>query len=135
MAKKEKTNSNPASTDGISYRRVKTWQIALAMMQAASGACFMMGIGYVSYAANLGFGISMILAGTLMTAARIFDGVTDPILSFIIDRVNTRFGKIRLFLIIGWIIEALSLKMLYDWCCGNGHSIAIFILIYFVYYI
>lgn len=135
MAKKEKTNSNPASTDGISYRRVKTWQIALAMMQAASGACFMMGIGYVSYAANLGFGISMILAGTLMTAARIFDGVTDPILSFIIDRVNTRFGKIRLFLIIGWIIEALSLKMLYDWCCGKGHSIAIFILIYFVYYI
>ena len=77
----------------------------------------------------------MLLVGTIMTVARLFDGITDPLISLLIDKVNTRFGKIRLFIIIGWAIEALSLLCLYDWFCGKGHSVGVFILFYFLYYI
>lgn len=124
-----------SETDGVKYRRVKGWQLALAMMHAASIACFFGSIGYVSYAANLGFGISTVLVGTLMTVARIFDGITDPLISILIDKVNTRFGKIRIFMVIGWLIEALAIMMLYNWLCGKGHSIGMFMALYLFYYI
>lgn len=122
-------------TDGVQYRRVSNARLALAMTSALSLACFFSAIGYVSYAANLGFGVTMLLVGTIMTVARLFDGITDPLISLLIDKVNTRFGKIRLFIIIGWAIEAFSLLCLYSWFCGKGHSVGVFILFYFLYYI
>lgn len=132
---KARKATGEADADGVKYRRVKGWQLALAMMHAASIACFFGSIGYVSYAANLGFGISTVLVGTLMTVARIFDGITDPLISILIDKVNTPFGKIRLFMVIGWAIEALAIMMLYDWLCGKGHSVAVFMALYLFYYI
>lgn len=98
----------------VQYRRAKTSTIALAMMQGASCMCFFSAIGSVSYAANLGFGISVLLVGTLMTLARLFDGVTDPIISMVIDKCNTRLGKIRLFSVLGWLIMAVSMEMMYN---------------------
>lgn len=72
-----------ASDAGVQYRRAKTSTIALVMLQGASCMCFYSAIGSVSYAANLGFGISVLLVGTLMTLARLFDGITDPIISML----------------------------------------------------
>ena len=67
-----KTNDVPDNTDTntFEYRRVSGARLAFAMMHAASISCFASAIGYVSYAANLGFGISALLVGTLMTLAR-----------------------------------------------------------------
>ena len=61
--------------DGVSYRRTKLSTILLALMQGAACGCFYSAIGSVSYAANLGFGIPVLLVGTLMTLARLFDGI------------------------------------------------------------
>lgn len=121
--------------DGVSYRRTKLSTILLALMQGAACGCFYSAIGSVSYAANLGFGIPVLLVGTLMTLARLFDGITDPLISMLIDKCNTKFGKIRLFSILGWIIMALSMKLLYDWGAGKGHSALLFMAIYLLYYV
>lgn len=131
MAKRKQTQ---VANEGVQYRRAKTSTIALVLLQGASCACFYSAIGSVSYAANLGFGISVLLVGTLMTLARLFDGITDPVISMIIDKCNTRFGKIRLFCVLGWAIMAVSMKMMYDWCAG-GHSVVLFMAIYLLYYI
>ena len=128
---KVKQNAN----DDVQYRRAKASTIMLVMMQGASCMCFFSAIGSVSYAANLGFGISVLLVGTLMTLARLFDGITDPVISMIIDKCNTRFGKIRLFSVLGWAIMAFSMKMMFDWCAGKGHSLVLFLVIYLLYYI
>lgn len=111
-----KTNDVPDNTDTntFEYRRVSGARLAFAMMHAASISCFASAIGYVSYAANLGFGISALLVGTLMTLARIFDGVTDPLISMLVDKINTKYGKIRIFMSAGWLIESVSLLCLYD---------------------
>ena len=53
-------------TDGVQYRRVSNARLALAMTSALSLACFFSAIGYVSYAANLGFGVTMLLVGTIL---------------------------------------------------------------------
>lgn len=132
MGKEKQTQT---ANDGVQYRRAKTSTIALVLLQGASCGCFYSAIGSVSYAANLGFGISVLLVGTLMTLARLFDGITDPIISMIIDKCNTKFGKIRLFCVLGWAIMALSMKMMYDWCAGKGHSVILFMVIYLLYYI
>ncbi len=122
-------------TGEVEYRKISTGRLILAMTHAGSIACFGSAIGYVSYAANLGFGISILLVGTLMTFARIFDGITDPILSFILDKVNTRYGKLRIFMSIGWLLEAISILSIYKWACGKGFSVVVFMLLYLLYYI
>ncbi len=130
-----KKKASEINSDGVQYRRVSNGRLMLAMMHAASIGCFTSAIGYVSYAANLGFGIPILLVGTLMTIARIFDGVTDPLISLLLDKVNTRFGKLRIFMFLGWLLESVSILSLYQWVAGKGHSVALFIVLYLLYYV
>ena len=122
-------------TDGVQYRRTSTGRILLATTSALSLGCLTTVIGYISYAASLGFGISIILIGTLMTMARLFDGVTDPLISLLIDKTNTRFGKIRIAMIIGWVLEVVSMYCLFIWAGGENGSVWIFIPLYLLFYI
>ena len=130
-----KAKTREINTDGVQYRKVSNARLILAMSHAASIGCFTSAIGYVSYAANLGFGIPILLVGTLMTIARIFDGITDPLVSLLVDRVNTKFGKLRIFMSMGWLLESVSIMALYQWACGKGHSVLLFMVLYLLYYI
>ena len=42
--------------------------------------------------------LSPVLIGIMMTSFRIFDGITDPIIGFIIDKTDTKFGKFKPFM-------------------------------------
>lgn len=130
-----KAKTPEINADGVQYRKVSNARLILAMTHAASIGCFTSAIGYVSYAANLGFGIPILLVGTLMTIARIFDGVTDPLISLLVDKVNTKFGKLRIFMFLGWFLESVSIMSLYQWACGKGHSVLLFMALYLLYYI
>ena len=85
-------------TNGFTYRRAKTWQIALASCSSGIGMSFYVLLGLASYVANAGYGIATAVVGLILTATRILDGVTDPIIAIIIDKMNTKFGKISKFL-------------------------------------
>ena len=54
-------------------------------------------IGMASYSASIGYGITTAAVGIILTCTRILDGITDPLLAFVYDRVNTKFGKLRIF--------------------------------------
>lgn len=45
------------------------------------------------------FGISAAAVGTMFLVTRIFDAVNDPIMGTLADRINTRYGKFRPFII------------------------------------
>ena len=64
-----------------------------------------------SYSASIGYGITTAAVGILLTCTRLLDGITDPLLAFVYDRVNTKFGKLRILLIAGYLIEALALYL------------------------
>lgn len=52
-------------------------------------------------------GLPAALVGGLFLAAKIFDGITDLLAGFIIDRTNTRWGKARpyeLFIVPSWLL-------------------------------
>ena len=101
--------------DGVQYRRAKLWQIILYACNAFVGMSVYSLIGMASYAASIGFGIGTAVIGVILTGTRILDGVTDPMLAFLYDKVNTKFGKIRILMIVGFAIEAVALLCMYDW--------------------
>lgn len=133
MERKQKLTQS--EIDGVQYRRAKLWQIILIACNAFVGMSVYSLIGLASYTASLGFGIATAVVGIILTWTRILDGITDPILAFIYDRVNTKFGKIRILLIIGFTIEALALLTMFVWCPGKGLGIIGFTLFYVVYII
>lgn len=121
--------------DGVQYRRAKLWQIVLVAMNAFNGMAIYTLIGQASYAASIGFGISTLVVGGLLTFTRIFDAITDPLLAFLYDRVNTRWGKIRPLLLLGWAIQSLGIMLLFSWTASKGFGIPMFILTYILYVI
>lgn len=133
MEKKKKLTQS--EIDGVQYRRAKLWQIILIACNAFVGMSVYSLIGLASYTASLGFGIATAVVGVILTWTRILDGITDPILAFVYDKVNTRFGKIRILLVIGYAIEALALMAMFVWAPGKGLGIIGFTLFYIIYVI
>lgn len=117
----------------VQYRRAKTWHIALSQLNAGSGTIFMLLIGMMSYLANAGYGIAVAIVGLILTGARIFDGIVDPFIALFIDKFNTRFGKIRILMLIGWVIRAFAALLLFVWASGKNHGVVFFIIMYMVY--
>lgn len=64
----------------------------------------------VTFYATEYVGLSAGLVGTLLLVSKLFDGVTDLVAGFIIDKTHTKLGKARpyeLFLIPTWILTIL----------------------------
>ena len=76
MAKTKKPTQS--EIDGVQYRKAKLWQIILYASNALSGLTIYSLIGQASYAASIGFGISTLAVGGILTGTRILDAITDP---------------------------------------------------------
>lgn len=130
MFKKKPTASE---IDGVQYRRAKLWQIICCSCNALLGLTVYSLIGMASYSASIGYGITTAVVGVILTGSRIIDAITDPMVAFIYDRVNTRFGKIRILLWVGYFIEALALWLMFDGMSSKGFGLATFTLLYLLY--
>ena len=133
MGKAEKLTQS--QIDGVQYRRAKLWQIIMVASNGLVGMGFYCLIGLASYSASIGFGIATVAVGGILTFTRIFYAITDPMLAFIYDKVNTRFGKVRILLAAGWVVMVLGVLLMFNWAAGKGHGIIAFILIYMLYII
>lgn len=133
MTKKMKRSQS--EIDGVQYRRAKTWQIILVACNALVGMSVYNLIGMASYSASVGYGVTTAVVGIILTCTRILDGVTDPLVAFLYDKVNTKFGKLRVLLISGFVIEALALLAMFDFMSSRGFGWIMFTLLYVVYVI
>ena len=87
--------------DGVEYRRAKGWRIAFSCSSSGlMGMTFYILMGYASYVANVGYGIATAVVGIILTATRVIDGVTDPLVAFNIDKTKLKAGKLRLWAIL-----------------------------------
>ena len=133
MTKKMKRSQS--EIDGVQYRRAKTWQIILVACNALVGMSVYNLVGMASYSASVGYGITTAVVGIILTCTRILDGITDPLVAFLYDKVNTKFGKLRVLLISGFVIEALALLAMFDFMSSRGFGWIMFTLLYVVYVI
>lgn len=121
--------------DGVQYRRAKQWQIILYACNGLVGMSVYSLINLASYSASIGYGVTTIIIGYILTCTRILDGVTDPLLAFIYDRVNTRFGKLRVLLVTGYLVEAIALYGMFSVFSSKGFGWITFTILYIVYII
>lgn len=133
MARNPKQTASQA--DGVTYRRARTWEIALSQMNNGSAMIFYTLVGLMSYLQNAGYGIAVAVAGIILTVTRVFDGLIDPLLALIIEKVNFRFGKLRFFMLVGWGIRSSAILLLFVWGADSGLGAVFFIAIYVVYII
>lgn len=65
------------------------------------------------YADSEGFGLGLAFVGIVMVLSRIFDGVTDPLIGFISDRIRTPWGRRKPFVVIGTPIYIAGICLLF----------------------
>lgn len=131
-----RTSKQTASeADGVNYRRARTWEIAFSQMNNGSAMIFYTLVGLMSYLQNAGYGIAVAAAGVILTVTRVFDGVIDPVLAYVIDKVRFPFGKLRFFMLGGWLIRSIAILMLFVWASDTGLGAGFFIAVYVIYII
>lgn len=93
--------------------RAKLYQLALFPMN--NGATNVYFVLILSYVATFGENILGLIgfASVMVTVMRLFDAITDPIIGSLMDKTSTRFGKFRPFMVIGNVIMAVSVLILY----------------------
>jgi len=127
MAKK------PLEEGGI--HRAKLWEIAFYALNNTSTNVYMMVVGSISYFLVGIVGLLSVVAGSIVTVMRIWDGVTDPFVGMIVDNTNTKFGKNRPFIVLGQIILFVTTFCMFRFIpvMPTGMRFVAFILLYMVY--
>lgn len=93
--------------------RAKVWEIAFYALNNTSTNMYMLCFMYVTYYLTGIAGIGVALAGTVMTLMRIWDGITDPIIGYVVDRTNGRFGKNRPFIVLGQLFMLIGTGLIF----------------------
>lgn len=133
MAKEKLVLDDPAT--GI--HRAKLWEIAFYALNNTSTNIYLVLMGSITYFLTGIVGVAVVLASSLVTIMRIWDGVTDPFIGMLIDNTNTKFGKNRPFIVIGNIILFVTSFAIFNFIpkMPMGARFPAYILIYLVYII
>ncbi|MGL5541249.1 MAG: MFS transporter, partial [Erysipelotrichaceae bacterium] len=117
------------------YHRAKTWQMALFAFNNTATNLYMILLGYVSYYLVGFIGVGTVFAGSLIMSMRIWDGVTDPFVGYIVDKTNGKFGKNRPFIVIGNIIMAITVTIMFTvtHTLPDALKLPFFIIMYAIY--
>lgn len=94
---------------GITEKLPRGYSLAWSTRGVSVSVNFII-LGYLTFYLTDVVGMGAGLVGALLLASKIFDGVTDLIVGFIIDRTKTRFGKARpyeIMIIPLWISTVL----------------------------
>ena len=103
----ENKNSNAVN-------RAKPYQLVLfPLNNGATNVYYVLVLSYIATFGSKVLALSMIFASVMVTGMRLFDAITDPIIGALMDRTNGKFGKFRPFMVIGNLIMAVSILVLY----------------------
>lgn len=72
--------------------------------------------------------------GILFFVARIWDAVNDPMMGMIVDNTRTRFGKFRIWLVIGTLVNAVVFVLLFHTFNLQGTSLYIYVTVMYILY-
>ena len=95
------------------YNDCPTWRLGLFALNNIATNLYMFAMGYISMYASGIAGLLVTVVGFILTAMRIFDGITDPIVGFLIDKTDGKFGKFRPFIVVGNIILGIMTFIIY----------------------
>ena len=74
---------------------------------------YMLSASYILYYYQDILGVSAVAMGFILLAARVFDAFNDPIMGIIVAKTRTKWGKFRPWLMIGTILNAVVLYLMF----------------------
>ncbi|MDD6037832.1 MAG: glycoside-pentoside-hexuronide (GPH):cation symporter [bacterium] len=74
---------------------------------------YMLSASYVLYYFQDILGMNSIAIGIILMAARVFDAFNDPIMGVIVAKTKTKWGKFRPWLLIGTLLNAVFLYLMF----------------------
>jgi len=77
-------------------------------------------VGVMAIVLNLGLGMDPAVVGLLMALPRLTDALTDPLMGYISDHTQSRWGRRRPYIFIGAILAGILFAGL--WQLPSGHS-------------
>jgi len=96
------------------YNKAKFWQVlAFAGNDSATNAGYILITTFFVLMLTDSLLLSGVIAGLILTLARIFDGITDPIIGTLIDKTVTKFGKFRPFILLGSLIINIGILAIF----------------------
>lgn len=116
--------------------RARVWQVAFfSFNNSATNTNLAMMAFFMVFTQNV-LGMASVLVGAIATGMRVFDAVTDPIVGFLIDKTDGKFGKYRPYMVIGSVIMNLSMIMIF-FCPQNlpGAAKLIYIIGFYALYV
>jgi len=90
--------------DEQGIHKAKLWQLFGFSLNNVATNMYLWLMTFISYYLTGMIGVGVVLASSLVTVMRIWDGVSDPFIGFVVDKTNGRFGKNRPFVVIGQVI-------------------------------
>ena len=94
--------------------RAKPYQLMLfPLNNGATNVYYVLVLSYIATFGSNVLALGTLFASVMVTAMRLCDAITDPIIGALMDRTNGRFGKFRPFMVIGNLIMAVSILVLY----------------------
>lgn len=101
-------------SENNNINRAKLYQLALfPLNNGATNVYYVLILTYIATFGNKVLGLAMVFASFMVTGMRVFDAITDPIIGALMDKTNGRFGKFRPFMVIGNVVMAVSVIILY----------------------
>ncbi|WP_226670680.1 MFS transporter [Metabacillus litoralis] len=90
------------------YHTAKKWQIGLFALNDTATNLYMFIMIFVSYYATGVVGLTVVVVSSILSSMRVFDGIIDPVIGYIIDKTERRFGKFVPLMILGNITLAIT---------------------------
>ena len=130
-------SKQPLEDQATGLHRAKGWEIGFFSLNNLSTNLYMLLMNSISYYLVGIVGIGVVLAGSIVTIMRVWDGVTDPFVGMIVDRTNTKFGKNRPFIVIGQAILFITTFLMFRIIPTVNPSIRfpVYIVLYMLYII
>jgi Na+/melibiose symporter-like transporter len=97
----------PEMKSQIVYNRAAPWQIGFFALNNTATNLYLFMFMFVSYYATGIAGLLVVAVSSILTFMRVWDGVTDPLIGYFIDKTESKLGKFRPFMLLGNLIMAV----------------------------
>lgn len=126
-----------AQSNVSGIHRAKLWQIGGFALNNTATNFYMFFMNFIAYYLTGFVGVGVVVASTLITTMRIWDGVTDPFIGYMVDMTDSKFGKNRPYMVIGnLMLLVFSFLMVHvTHMVPQGGRFVVFIILYMVYII
>lgn len=119
--------------------RVPLWRVAGFALNNTATNLYLCLMNMVAYYLTGFVGVAVVTASSFAMFMRIWDGVTDPFIGYVVDKTNGKFGKNRPFMVAGNVLLLLTSFVLFHVTHRLPESTVIrfgfFIVVAAVYYV